>query len=215
MTINIRILIERRDPHGIGIKTKNLCDSVILLGDNVFTTSSLSQDTSGLEELLITMFENLDGMGVREVIAYSQVANTNSKSIEDIVNIKPFKFLFKWGWQSAHITPTLEEKVREVIGLITWVKSDHFKKGIIDIYRECVICTNTQQGNVQGFANLSRTPLMGWISKHCTNPDCLSHKIEKMIDPDYCVPKEAFEEQRILKRDKGVFKKIQLLGDKG
>jgi len=183
MTINIKILIERRNPHVFGIKAKNLHDSSILLGDNVFTTDNSSQNTSGLEELIIDMFENLDGMGIREVIAYSNISDAKPDSIKNIAIIDPFKFFFPWGWQKADITPSLYKKVEKVLGLITWMKSDHFKRELHSSYKECIICEKTRNESIQGYV------------KHCTNPDCLSHKLEKMIDPGYCVPKEAVEEQ--------------------
>lgn len=205
MTIKIKMLIERRDPHGLDIKTRNLEDSVILLGDEVFDTRNLSQNTSGLEELLMDMFENINGMGVREVIAYSQMANTKPELIEDIVTIKPFKFLFKWGWQNADITPILYKKVWEVIGLITWIKSDHFKKEILGTCRTCIICAHVQQGNIQGYANLGNTPIVDWPSNYCTNPECISHKIEKMIDSDYeiqTIDEDLLRSARILSGEK-------------
>ena len=192
MIIKLRMLVVGPSPK----------DSNIFIGDNLYTPSYPQRNLSGLYEATDDMFEHLSKRNVCEILAYSCITAITPSSIMYIAHIDPFRFLHECIWKNAETLPSsLREKVRKVIGLITWLESEHFKYNTRTL-RSCIICNEKQHGKgtgqfFGGFHSPS-TPSLGNeekynFSPHCLNPYCLSHEVEKIIDPDYEISKEAFK----------------------
>lgn len=182
--LKVRLLIAGPDP---------VRDSLLFINDELKTFPDEKQ--RGLKEKLDALFATLHNTGVVEVIAYGKSNwNAHQKTVDTILSIDPLRLLFADEWIAPVDSSELATRGREVVTLIAWLSSECFER-LTATSRRCVICGSTQHGNIMGYANLSGTPYVHWVSCYCLNPECLSHTIEKMIDPDYEIPKEAFEER--------------------
>ena len=139
------------------------------------------------------------GSHLEHVIAISTLSNEIPKTISGLALLSHFYYCDKHGNRvGEELEPNVLESVRTVIGLITWLRSSHFKRDEIMRSQTCVVCGNIQRGRqtgqFTGGVHLDPGPGSGVkerieYPKLCTNPDCLSCEIEKKIDPEYKIPK--------------------------
>ena len=200
MTIKLRMLVVKPDTKYSNIFIGGMDKPMTLrygLHQKIMTLGP-KNGTSGLCHVIENMFEHLADVGVYEIIAHSDISNSNSSSISDISKINPFIFLCRHGWLEVNCLPTeIFKEIQNVITLITWTQSERFSNHAGGEIRNCVICNNTQHGKwtgqiVGGFISDASTAhgtrKVYSFPKNCTNPVCLSHKIEKAINPSYKTP---------------------------
>ena len=158
------------------------------------------ESEKGLRGIIGMMFTRLiykQDSCINHVIAHSRISSELPTKISDLVLIDSFYYNDRHGNHLGKELPVnIRKNVQMVIGLITWLenKDVHFKENVssIEIVRTCVVCGTKQNGVSLGRNNIPpRKPIPGWPAKHCLNPDCLSHEIEKMINPGYKIPEEA------------------------
>lgn len=190
----------------IPIRTYGVSDkSVILVDGNPYKPED---SESGLRELIHKTFNKLTftpyhpGDGITNVTAFSKMSTNNPEHVLHIAELDPFYYSDKYGNHLAgNMEPNVLESVRTVIDLITWLenKNSHFEESVSFLHalRTCVICGTVQHGSIIGQNNIPpRKTIPGWPAKNCLNPDCLSHEIGKMIDPEYEIPKEPAGEKK-------------------
>ncbi len=212
-----KIVIHVLKPH-----TRN---SIIYFEDKPMVTSISQQsqhDLQGFRNVVAEMFNKLHEEEICEVIAYSALSNKKVDTIAEIANICPFQFQNnkdnQW-YDACSLSEDTCEQIRTVIGLIMWLQNEHFESDNCT-HRTCIICNEIQFGKptgqmIGGFStDVNKPPhnreMYAWPSSHCLNPDCLSHEIEKMIDINYTIPKEAFEKRSLggLLRNKTLAKEL-------
>jgi len=166
-------------------------DSVIFIDDEQYIVSCSKYKTQGLKDSMENMFQNLSKEKINEVICKTSLSDTKPQKKCEIAKIEPFLFRKEGLWcNAADMQGYIYENVAEIIGLIVWLENKHFKNRS-DILRKCLICENLQEGEIVGYGNMSRHPLVKWPSDYCLNPKCFSHEIWKAINPDYTVPKNT------------------------
>ena len=154
------------------------------------------ESQKGLREIIEKMFEDLiykQDSNISRVTAHSSLSNKTPKKICDIAAIDPFYYNDMYGnYLGEHLNTSVLKTVKTVITLVTWLeiknKKAHFREHVnfLRASRTCVICKTVQEGRIIGRNNIPPCkPIPEWSAKYCLNPDCLSHRINKMIDPDY------------------------------
>ena len=193
----------------IPIITYGVSDKSVILVNNVPYTPKKSE--TGLHKLIQQTFTKLaftpynPNGGVTKVTAFSRIIIKNPENILQIAELDPFYYSDKYGNHLYEdMEPSTVEKVRVVISLITWLKNKNsrFKENVslLHAMRTCVLCGTVQNGSIVGTNNIPPCkPIPSWPSNYCFNPDCLSHEIEKMIDPKYEVPKVTHNTMNELK----------------
>lgn len=127
-------------------------------------------------------------------------------SLSDVIhlNTENMEILTRHGF--ATFSSFKEEAVRNIshaLMLLIWKQSRHFTSDSMDgtndfssPMRACVICgkvhhgvrTGQRVGGIQLLPGFGPSPVREVIAhpyKHCFNPKCFSHEIERMIDPAY------------------------------
>jgi len=158
------------------------------------------QMKEGLEELNIALVRN----NISHVYAHTKLDNLEKmqagRSLRDVVI--PKIFYFTQNGQNI-LPPKVHNSVlvetRRVLALITWMHSVHFFKpsGVFlgQATHTCVICGTKTEGYHHGRANISGNEIYSpppW----CSNPDCLSHKLEELTNPKYKMPSKKEAEER-------------------
>lgn len=178
-------------------------DSHILVDDKRYKIIQDNGDTNaGLQEAMNTMFRALRNAKVTELISHFTSSASKVKSAAEIATISDMliKVETERGWfKGDTLAPHVLLSIDTVLGLIAWkeLRSEGkiFKKQHSSL-RNCVVCNQSQYGQVTGHANLSMTDIVRWPSHYCLNPDCFSHELNRMINPSYTVPKEAYEAKK-------------------
>jgi hypothetical protein len=160
----------------------------------------------GLRNLIWEMFAKLSskqGNYLEHVTAiYNVLSNKNPKTVQELTLTGCLYYCDRYGNHvGTELKPEALKSVRAVIGLIMWLKNEdsHFKEDVnfMHALRTCMICGTVQHGSIIGQNNIPPyKPIPEWPAKNCFNPKCLSHKIEKMIDPEYKIPKESTGEEK-------------------
>ncbi len=186
----------------IHIQQANPSISIIFFEDKPCVVSEAQQnqhDTQGFNKIILNTFRKLREEKISDVVAYSVF--TNKKTEVGMVNICPFQFKnrqdSKW-YDACSLPENISKQLRMLIALIMWMNSEHFKYKC-EILRLCIICDRGQYKKTRPAISDTLHPkeIPAWSSDYCLNPDCLSHRIEKMIDPDYAIPKGAYNKQSI------------------
>jgi len=189
--INIRILPVR----------PNYKDSVILIGEEYNEAAIMHTDSDEARKAMDAMFKDLYEENIFEILLKSRISDKTPETLSEVTENDILLCLNKDGWHNKgnSISAHTLRSVLVVAGLIVWTEDENcrFKERVnfLKASRTCMICKKIQAGEILGYANLSNAPIPKWPAKHCLNPDCLSHKINKMIDPDYEVPEEVFSMQ--------------------
>lgn len=192
-------------------------DSLLFTNDKLEAFPEKNQ--YGLKKEMEELFSRVSEAGIHEILAYSQPVWGPDKTISELVVVDPLRFLSTKGWEKISGKAEISIKIREFIILITWLNSEHFKVETFGGGGTCIICNEVQPRRptgqmIGGFSSdVNRPPhnreMYERLSDYCLNPDCLSHEIEKMINPDYTIPKEAFEEQEQNNRFKDLAEKLR------
>lgn len=116
--------------------------------------------------------------------------------MEDIVRVDVLLFTNK-GWREPE-ERAISEKLRVDLAIFAWTMmtpDEHFDQGTRCSPGErcCIICGEIHRGKLIGYNNLPPIkPNYDWPI-HCANPGCISHEIEKIIDPGYVFVPRAQE----------------------
>jgi len=120
----------------------------------------------GLCKLIEVMFDEIffeQDSRPNCIITHSQLSDEKPKTIMDLVLTDLFYYNDQYGNHVGNDLPAnVLESVLKVVGLITWLKSPHFKKNELMGSQTCVLCGNIQHGKVIGRANLSLTDIIHW-----------------------------------------------------
>ena len=185
--------------------TESTRKSLMLLDDNVWQPSILQE---GLAQEVLTMFHSVlyelpVKMAIREVLAHAlfiKKEGSDNSSFADLFKVDPFLFL--GSDRNFHVNYDLEiasagEQIFKTLCLIVWSKIAHVSDNRTTFpTRTCIVCGNTQDGKVTGRANMSMTNICSFKSLHCLDPDCFSHKMNRMVNPAYKISEEAYENQK-------------------
>jgi len=210
MTHRFKIIVVKRRSH----------KSAILLNDELYEIPE-DEKSSGIRTNAAAMFAHLAGTEIKSVLAHCDLSE-GSDSIYSLLQIDPFFFESERGGNclEEEIVQTAKgtaEAVRITLALIVWSnmqeKERFLQSPMSEYMRTCVFCNEMQEGEFGGRVNLSLNTIVRWPSSYCTNPDCLSHKIEKAIDPEYEIPEVAFEKRRKLVELGEILAKEDLLND--
>ncbi|VAW18651.1 hypothetical protein MNBD_BACTEROID05-422 [hydrothermal vent metagenome] len=198
MYTEIKLVLVKRDVRGV----RDFGESHILINDNPYEPKDSQK---GLHELIRKMFTELaskQGCHLEHVIAISTLSKELPKTISSLALLSHFYYCDKHGNRvGEELESNVLDSVRVIMGLITWMENEkiHFKENVsaCEVKRTCVICGTIQEGWVKRQNNLPPNRLIpGWPAKNCFDPKCLSHKIEKKIDPEYGIPREPTDRKR-------------------
>lgn len=110
------------------------------------------------------------------------------KCMEDVVRVDILLFSSK-GWLELE-ERAISEKLRVNLAVFAWTMmtiDEHFNQGTRCSPGErcCIICGEIHRGKITGYNNIPPIkPNYDWPI-HCANPGCISHEIEKVLDPEY------------------------------
>lgn len=178
----------------------NYKESIILTGGGYNEAAVMHTDSDETRKVMDAMFKNLYEENVFEVLLKSHISDKIPETLFEVPENDIFLCLNKDGWHKrSSISAHTLRSILIVAGLIVWTENENcrFKKRVnfLKASRTCMICKKIQAGEILGYANLSNAPIPKWPAKYCLNPDCLSHRINKMIDPSYEIPEETFNAQ--------------------
>lgn len=107
------------------------------------------------------------------------------------------------------------DNISHAAQLLTWDLSRHFSEDSGSRFRSCVVCGRVQWQKPTGQIIGGKERYFS-ISDHCFNPNCFSHTIEQMIDPEYVFvppkPGEGLEAYFARSLGDGVVKKDHPVG---
>ncbi|GMQ95154.1 MAG: hypothetical protein BMS9Abin13_266 [Patescibacteria group bacterium] len=204
-----QVLVKVREVHNMTITFKMVVvksrpsDSFLFVDNQPYTPcNGPKDDMRGIAEAMGAMFIELSHAGIREVVARGslRLRGTTPRDTTELVDIDPLSFYFtdKHGnHRGTHMQRLVLECVQAVVGLITWEEGRFAKEekpmsiSASSYHRTCVVCKHVQEGGIVECTDLTGTPIVEWPSQYCLNPECSSHEIEKMINPDHAILVEA------------------------
>jgi len=182
MMISYRILVTAANPE----------DSWFFVNGARFSIPKPGEEKDGLRTVLIEMLESLAKEGVHKVRAFS--TQNEDKKITGLEELLRVEVLL--GTKDDYRSPReIPEYLMKAFGLLAWIHSEHFWKDERFGGCTCVVCRDTTTGREGPRPNLSGNQIF-WCPAHCLNLECFSHKMERMIDPNYVIPEEVYEETR-------------------
>ncbi|MCR4330962.1 MAG: hypothetical protein NUV49_03750 [Patescibacteria group bacterium] len=180
--ISYKILVTAENPE----------DSWIFVDGARFSLSKLGEDKDGLRMVLTEMLEHFAQEGVLKVKAFS--TQNEGKKITNLAELVAIEVLL--GTKDSYHSPqNVPGYLIKAFALLTWVHSEHFFREERFGSCTCVVCKDTTNGREGPRPNLSGNQIF-FCPAHCLNPQCFSHEIERMIDLNYTIPEEAYEEER-------------------
>lgn len=167
-------------------------DSWIFVDGKRFSIPKPGEDKDGLRAALTEMLTHLIREGVLKVKAFCK--KNEEQKITNLAEMLRIEVLL--GTKDSYHSPrNIPEYLTKAFVLLAWIHSKHFWED--ERFGSCIcgVCRNTTRGKEGPRPNLSENPIF-WCPEHCLNIKCFSHEIEKMIDPNYVIPEEAYEEAR-------------------
>jgi hypothetical protein len=179
--------------------------SLLYVDEQLYKPQESEKGLCGIIGVMFTRLIYKQDSCINHIIAHSRLSSELPTKISDLALIDPFYYNDRHGNHlGKELSVNVLQNIRMVIGLITWLRSEHFKRDEIIRSQTCIVCGNIQRGRqtgqFTGGVHLGPGPGSGGeerieYPKLCTNPNCLSHEIEKMINPEYKIPEESLKEE--------------------
>ncbi|MCR4306571.1 MAG: hypothetical protein NUV42_01235 [Candidatus Yonathbacteria bacterium] len=167
-------------------------DSWIFVDGKRFSIPKPGEDKDGLRTVLTEMLAYLVRENVLKVKAFC--ARNEGQKITNLAEMLRIEVIL--GTKDSYHSPQdIPERLVKAFVLLAWIHSKHFWQD--ERFGSCIceVCRDTTRGKEGPRPNLSENPIF-WCPEHCLNIQCFSHEIEKMIDLNYVIPEEAYEETR-------------------
>lgn len=156
---------------------------------------------AGLKEIVLKAFEDMVRFEIWKIACEGIVATTTEENLWSLkhligVNDEAMEILTPNGYRTFDFFE--KDKVVNIntaIMLIVWKYSSFLGGDVYSPSRQCVVCGKKHWGKERKYhaglmpptptSNFPSMEVYDYPYPHCANPNCFSHEIERMIDPEY------------------------------